>query len=96
VIELPAAPTSVQREGLTVTNSSPIDVFEDRSGVASLVICYDTGASVQAIFSATDDPVDASDSMSLDTYTIFQISKATRYMTLFATSSPASVYWYVV
>jgi hypothetical protein len=94
MIELPHAPTDVTRESLTFTNSSPIDVFENRSGVATLVIGHPTGAAVFAEFSDSSDPIDASNSIPIEPYTILEISKATRYMTLFGNGT-TTVWWYV-
>jgi hypothetical protein len=95
VIELPHAPTDVTRTNLTLTNSSPIDVLEDRSGVATLIISHPSGAAVQAQFDSDNAPIDASDSIPLGVYTVLEISKATRYMTLFGNGA-TRVYCYVV
>jgi len=95
VIELPRAPTDVNVENLILANSTPIDVLEGRSGVATLVLCHPSGFAVQAQFDSASSPIDASDSIPVDTYTVLEISKATRYMTLFGNGA-TSVYWYVV
>lgn len=95
MIELPRAPHDISYELFTHAGSSdPIDVLGDRDGSAVLVICHFDGGPMHVLFSGTDEPVDAEDSMPLDFYTVIEISSATRFMTL-ACRRPASAYWYV-
>jgi hypothetical protein len=97
MIELPSAPTDVTVEELDFSNSDPIDVLGDRDGTATLVLgIVDDSAVVQILFSATVAPINASESIPIGAYTVLTISKATRYMTLFANGADASVAWYVV
>jgi hypothetical protein len=96
VIELPGAPTDVSFQDLAFSNNGPYDVLGDRDGIATIVICATTAVQAQILFSATSDPIDATIGMPLDDYTIVEISKPTRYMTIYADGADALVYWYIV
>jgi hypothetical protein len=97
MIELPSPPTDVTVEELAFSNSSPIDVLGDRDGTATLVLgIVNDSATVQVLFSAVNEAINASVSIPIGAYTVLTISKATRYMTLFANGADASVAWYVV
>jgi len=99
MIELPGAPVDVTFQDLAFSNNGPYDVLGTRDGRATLVICVIItipGGSVQALFSAADDPIDATVGIPLDFYNVFEVSSAARYMTLFADGADTVAYWYVV